>query len=119
MKNELSGVDWAAVLSVHNIEDMWQNFKNIVENSMTKHVPVKEVKNSTKPRWLSRELVKLIRKKKRAWKEYKSARTGESREAYNCIEKELKNKIRKAKHRQERELTKKDDRNGKKFTNYI
>jgi Reverse transcriptase (RNA-dependent DNA polymerase) len=98
---------------------MWQKFKSIVEFSLTRHVPVRICKNSSKPRWLSRDLIKLVRKKKRAWKEYKLARTFETREQYYSIEKELKTKIRKAKRRQERELTMKDDRNGKKFTNYI
>jgi Reverse transcriptase (RNA-dependent DNA polymerase)/Endonuclease-reverse transcriptase len=119
MRNELSGVDWAAELQGQNIEEKWRKFKLILENSTTRHVPVRKCRNTTKPRWLSRDLVKLVRKKKRAWKEYKLARTDETRDRYKAIEYELKNKIRKAKRRQERELTMKDDRNGKKFTNYV
>jgi hypothetical protein len=119
MYNELGSVDWAMELNGQNIDEKLQKLKNIIESSMTRHVPVRVCRNSAKPRWLSRDLVKLVRKKKRAWKEYKLARTAETLGRYNSIEKELKRKIRKAKRRLERELTMKDDRNGKKFTNYI
>jgi Reverse transcriptase (RNA-dependent DNA polymerase)/Endonuclease-reverse transcriptase len=119
MKRELSSVDWAATLNGKSVEHQWEKFKNILEASAERYIPVKTITNSNRPRWLSKDLVKLVRKKKRAWKEYKISGTLESREKYISIEKDLKVKIRKAKRKQERELTKKDDRNGKKFTNYI
>jgi hypothetical protein len=45
--------------------------------------------------------------------------TAELHERYTRLEREAKNKIKKAKRRMERELTKGEDRNGKKFANYI
>jgi hypothetical protein len=45
-------------------------------------------------------------------------RNQDSKIKYEEIESELKVKIRKAKRKQKRELSKKEDRNGKKFTNY-
>jgi Reverse transcriptase (RNA-dependent DNA polymerase)/Endonuclease-reverse transcriptase len=119
MRRELGSINWQSELNAVNIESQWRNFKSILESCMTRHVLVKIIKNTNKPRWLSREIIKIIRKKKRAWKDYKFDRTAESREKYLAVEKELKTKIRKAKRKQERELIRKDDNNGKKFTNYI
>jgi hypothetical protein len=45
--------------------------------------------------------------------------TAEARERYTALEKKLKKSIRRAKRKQERELIKKDDRNGKRFTEYV
>jgi hypothetical protein len=57
--------------------------------------------------------------KKRRWREYRRQPNNESKAAYEDVEKELKKKIKRAKRKKERELVNGEDRNGKKFTNYI
>jgi hypothetical protein len=57
--------------------------------------------------------------KKRRWKEYRTYKSNEARLAYEAVERDLKKKIRKAKRKKERELANCEDRNGKKFTNYV
>jgi hypothetical protein len=119
MGTELSLIDWENLLNNGPVEQSWRHFRSLLENSINRHIPTGIFKDSSKPRWLTRDLIKLIRHKKRAWKIYRTDQSAEARENYMKLEKEVKNKIRKAKRRLERELTKKDDRNGRNFTNYI
>jgi hypothetical protein len=72
-----------------------------------------------RPRWLSREIVKLIRQKKSMWKEVKYHNTGQQLENYKKLEKEVANKIRNAKRKVERELAFGNDKNGRQFSNYV
>jgi hypothetical protein len=119
MRNEIELIDWNSEFRNKGASDCWLVFKNILENSTNKHVPKLIVKSNNGQKWLNREIIKMVRKKKRLWKEYRQSGSIDSRQKYEEIEKTLKKAIKKAKRKQEKELAKKEDRNGKKFTSYI
>ena len=72
-----------------------------------------------KPKWLTKEVVKLLKQKKNAWRTARLYRNKETLARYEQLERDVKTKIRKAKRNMEKELSKSTDKNGNKFRNYI
>jgi hypothetical protein len=119
MNADFRRTDWNRQLLNLNAEEAWNKFRSILDSCIEKHVPTIEIIDNGRPRWLTKEIVNLIRRKKKAWKAYRLYRTAELAERYEKLEKEVKNKIKKAKRKLERDLARDEDRNGKKFTAYI
>jgi hypothetical protein len=119
MRNEMGLIDWESELGGESTDRAWGKFKEILDKNIEKHVPTVEIKDTGRPKWLSRELVKLIRRKKKAWKQYRLYGTAELANKYEELQKEVKNKIRKSKRKWERDIASNEDRNGKKFTEYV
>jgi hypothetical protein len=92
--------------------------KEKLQTYVEKYVPQKKVFQNQRPRWLNREIIKLLRRK-RAWKDYQIYGTTENSNRYKQLEKEVKSKIQKSKRRMEKELSRNDDKNNKKFAMYI
>jgi Reverse transcriptase (RNA-dependent DNA polymerase)/Endonuclease-reverse transcriptase len=118
IRNKLRETDWSGLLTGTAEED-WLKFKIVIDECVTCFVPLRTVHHTDQPRWINRDIIKLIRKKKAAWKQFRLYGTAESSSNYKRLEKEVKDKIRKSKRRMERELTMKEDRNGRNFANYI
>jgi hypothetical protein len=119
IRKRLREIEWEETLGSGSTEENWNKFKNIVENCVNDHVPYYKAFNNSRPRWMSKEITSLIRRKRAAWKSYKLYPSAENAEKYNSLEKEVKNKVRKSKRKMERELTREDDSRGKNFTRYI
>ncbi len=81
-----------------------------------KHATLKKRRNRNKPAWLSREIFKAIRKKKRPWKRVKSSRITDK---YKSMEKEVNNMMRNAKRRFEKKLAEGNDGIKIPFFSYI
>jgi hypothetical protein len=90
----------------------------ILEGSTRTLLQVSQV-SKYRPRWLTAELIRLIRKKKNDWKIAKHYNSGQVLENYKKIEKEVARKIKAAKKKFEKGLAYSDDRNRKQFSNYI
>jgi hypothetical protein len=118
IRNSLDRTHWDENLN-GTVEADWLFLKEKLQECVERFVPNIKIYVSQRPKWLSQEIIRLIRRKKAAWKEYRLYGTAELHERYTGLEREVKSKIKKAKRRMERELTKGDDRNGKKFANYI
>jgi hypothetical protein len=67
--------------------------------------------NKVKHPWMNREFLRLVRKKRRAWRAYKFSASIEDRDSYKRIEKETANTVRNAKRRKEKELSTNKDKN--------
>jgi hypothetical protein len=118
MRAELRQKIWT-VNDNTELEEDWLELKNTLKEVTNKYVPLLKNRNDVRPRWLSKEIVKLIRQKKAAWKDAKYHNAGPQLEKYKKLEKEVTNKIRNAKRKLEKELAFGNDKNGKKFSNYV
>jgi hypothetical protein len=65
---------------------------------------------------MTREILKLIRKKRRKWRKAKNSASEWEKEEYKKIEKEVANKICNAKRKLEKNLVAGEDKNNRKFT---
>jgi hypothetical protein len=119
MRLEMETIDWDRLFANKNVEENWLSFRNKLMDCAERNIPRRMIKVVARQRWVTNEIIKLIRMKKRRWREYKLYKTTEARIAYEEVEKELKKKIKKAKRKKERDLVNSEDRNGRKFTDYI
>ena len=120
LREYLWGINWRENLTGENVEEEWNFFKNSLAEAVERFVPKSTPRPADRPKWLNRELVKLIRKKKTAWRTSKAHPTTENIGKYKKIEKEVSNKVRNAKRNLEKKLAySKDGNNTKTFANYI
>jgi hypothetical protein len=68
---------------------------------------------------MTRQILQLVRKKRRLWRAYKATSHRTDKEAYMKIEKETARKIRNAKRNLEKDLARNVDKNNRKFTKYV
>ena len=87
-----------------DMENAWSDFIRCLDKIKTEYVPTIKIKPNERPKWMSRELLQLVRKKKRAWKTFRSYGTAENLETYNTLEKDVVKKVRNAKRRMEKEI---------------
>ena len=119
IKEYLAKVDWNEVLTRQSVNEAWEAFKNEIKIATAKFVPFSTIKRKSTPKWLTRENVRLVRQKKRAWKIYKLYNSIESRDRYKDLESQVKKKIMNAKRGMEKKLANSNDNNGRQFANYI
>ena len=68
---------------------------------------------------MTREILKLIRKKRRKWRIAKNSHAESDMKEYKRVEKEVSNKIRNAKRKLEKGLVSGPDKNNRKYTQYV
>ena len=91
----------------------------ILDTALTKFVPGSTVRDKSTPKWLTRDLVRLVRRKKRAWKLTKTHGTLENLNNYKQLEKEVIVKLKNAKRGMEKKLANSVENNAKTFATYI
>ena len=99
-------------------EQAWSVLKEKINAAVEKFVPKKRRRNQNRPGWLSQDILREVRRKKRLWKK---AKTGEGVEEYRAAEKSLRNRIRDAKRRFEKRIAKggEDSISKRKFYSYV
>ena len=106
MRTELSR-DWDNELNGKGVDDMWSTIKGAIQNSVERNVPMR------------RRRKRIIKEKKRKWKEWKEKKTEEKKREYKKIETETKSKIRNKKKSFEKKIAKESKTNPKSFFAYV
>jgi hypothetical protein len=116
---DLESTDWRLELDWRTTEDGWRFMKSILGETIDKNVPTLKGNIKFKHPWMTRDILKLIRKKRRKWRKAKNSASEWEKEEYKKIEKEVANKIRNAKRKLEKNLVAGEDKNKRKFTQYV
>ena len=116
---DLESTDWRLELDWRTTEDGWRFMKSILGETIDKNVPTLKGNIKFKHPWMTRDILKLIRKKRRKWRKAKNSASEREKEEYKKIEKEVANKIRNAKRKLEKDLVAGEDKNNRKFTKYV
>lgn len=119
MRWALGCIDWRGEFYNKNLDEMWDSFKDIIHNICNTSVPVSTPRDPDKPPWLTRELIRLVRRKNRAWRSAKLYSCEETWRNYGELAKETRKKITNAKRNMERRLANSEDKGGTKFSRYI
>jgi len=96
LKTCMTNFNWKDSIKMHdNVNDAYNNFIEIFNSMLDKFVPLKKKSNKTKTKsklpWIAKDLIKMINKKNRFYKQYMNKRTQQSKTKY----KTLKNKVNK------------------------
>ena len=119
IRQYLKEMDWRAKLENLDANKAWDNFRDTLDLTVAKFVQNSTVKAAGQPRWLTRDLIRLIRQKKRVWKLTRTHGTIENWTKYKNLEKEVIVKLRNAKRRMEKNLANAKETSTKTFANYI
>ena len=119
MVNEMSAVSWGEILADETVENAWQIFKEKLSETVERNVPKHGTRTPLKNPWMTREILRLVRQKRRKWKTVKLSASAEELREYRAIEKETAKKIRNAKRKFEKNLANGEDKNNRKFARYI
>ena len=78
MNAELKQVNWDDEFAGKATEESWDSFKQILENSIQKNLPVKKVDQTAmrKNPWITKSTKRKILKRNKAWKLYRTIPTG-------------------------------------------
>ena len=106
MRSRISLIDWSARLESLNTFQSWDLFKQILTEIMTGCIPMKNRRLSNRPLWMNRNIMRMIRKKRRLWNHYKTTKDYEHYTAYISVQKTVAKIIRSAKKKLERKLAK-------------
>ena len=94
-------------------------FYKVVRRETERCIPKKMRRKSSRPLWMSKNIIRLIRKKRRLWQNYTSSEYYRqdygSFQAYKEVEKRVKAEVKKAKRKFERKLAKQAKKNSKQF----
>uniref|UniRef100_A0A803K2X2 Reverse transcriptase domain-containing protein n=1 Tax=Xenopus tropicalis TaxID=8364 RepID=A0A803K2X2_XENTR len=121
LRAALQGIDWGIMFSDKNTEQKWLSFKMILNHYCSQFIPLIRKSRSVKnhPMWLNSEVKKLIGRKRKAFKKYKSEGTVAAFNDYKHYNKCCKTAIRKAKIENEERIAAEAKTNPKKFFKYI
>ena len=123
IRTAMQDVDWEAEFSNKPGLDCLTLFQEVLDREVNRSVPKKRRRQNFKPVWMNKSLMRMIRKKKRAWKFYSSdprcAKDYQSFQAYKNIQKDVKKAVKQAKRKLERKLAKQYKKNNKAFHSYI
>ena len=95
---------------------MWR-LKNVLNESIKKHVPTKIKNDDRHPKWASKLVFKLSKKKRQKWANYCENRTDNNLKEYKVIEKKCKKAVRQSKRNFEKKIANSD--NVKSFYSYV
>ena len=103
MRKDLSELEWRTMMLNKNANEAWEIFKTKVDDLTEKYVPMRRRRNHNRPPWLSQNILRAIRRKKRMWLK---AKKGNGMDDYRIEEKKVKNMIRNAKRNFEKRVAK-------------
>ena len=100
----------------HNVQSMWDRFKEKLDKAVEKHVKIKErIKGKPpKPMWWSRKIYKLRRNRLKWWQRFRDRKTERDEERYLYYQRMVDKEVKEAKRKLEERLGKniKEDRKG-------
>ena len=122
MKVSVGAIDWDVELEGLGGVEAWDTFKEIISRETEKCVPLMKRRQGSKPLWMTKNVMRIIRKKRRIWKGY-AGKWGkhdyENFEAFKKVQQEVKKEVRNAKKNYERKLAKNRKKNSKSFYSYL
>jgi hypothetical protein len=119
IRQDLEAIHWTAEMTTKSVEEGWKFVRKTLEESIARNVPIIKGCIRFKHPWMTREILRLIRKKRRRWRVAKSSFAERDMEEYRKVEKEVSNKIRNAKRKLERDLVSGTDKNNRNYTKYV
>jgi hypothetical protein len=119
LKAALAEVDWEGEMTGLDTNQSWGMFKEKLEKAQDSAVPRKRRRIGNRPIWMTKNVLRTIRKKRHLWKVYRETKDHAEYRAYKKVEKTVKDSVRKAKKAFEKNLAKDVKKNPKAFYSYL
>ena len=123
ISDNLKLIDWTHELEGKGAIASWEFVKNVIDMETKSCVPKKRRRLGARPLWMTKNVLRLIRKKRRVWRWYTtssySSKDYEEFKTYKRIQDQVKKAVRLAKRNFERKLAKDAKKNPKAFYSYM
>ena len=120
VEHALSQLNWHILFQECTVNKAWNIFQDEIISVIDDFVPNKQgIRKSRKNKWMTRKLLKLVRKRRKLWKKYKSSRLEEDKNMYKDLNVEVRMEIKQAKRNFERKLSENIKEDSKSFYSYI
>ena len=119
LREYMANVEWNTELAKYGAADGWSFFKNKLYTSMEACIPLKLRRASNQPLWMNRNIMRVIRKKRRLWNWYKTTNDHNEYKEYIKVQKLATKIIRAAKRKFERKLAKNFKNNPRQFYSHL
>jgi hypothetical protein len=116
MKKRAKAWNWRDELRGTSTEEAWTRLKDKVTSWVESCVPKKRMRNRNRPPWLTQEILREIRRRKRMWTRDKEKA---NKDEYREQDKKTRNMIRAAKKKFERRLAEGGGQNKRPFYAYV
>ena len=112
--SNLAQLDWESVMQSMSGVDRWEFVKKTIADETEACVPKKVRRVSSRPLWMTKNVMRLIRKKKRLWKWYSKSHDFHEFMAYKTVQDKVRKAVKNAKRNFERKLARDANRNNTK-----
>ena len=119
MPCDVLDIDWEAELRDKQTQQIWDISENKINGLIVKHIPRKKHTTSKSPPWYDREIGKLSKDKKKAWRTYKYSPSPDHWANYTRHRNKLSHKIEAAKEKYENNIAARVKENHKHFWKYV
>ena len=116
LKKCVGEADMVEKMEAASAEQAWNILKSSILSAVEKNVPLKPRRTSNKPSWMTRGIIRALRRKRRIWRK---ERTCNESQEYKDAEKKVRNLIRNAKRSYERKLAEEAKSNSRPFYAYL
>ena len=104
LKEFYQNFNWKETLPEKNAEEAWEVLKTTIEVGIKKFIPKKQRRIKNKPQWMTKNVVKLCRRKRRAYNLYQNTRLPDHLAQFKTTEKECKKAVCSAKRKFEKKI---------------
>ena len=119
MNSRMAAINWEEELmgkaGLESMETFYEKINKVVEDC----VPKKRRRQGSKPVWMSKKMMRMIRKKRRMWKAFQETKQFQKWQEFKKVQKEVQQAVKKAKRKVERKLAKGAKKCPKAFWSYI
>ena len=119
LREDFCNLQWDCSYLMETVDDVWDAWKILFFQAVERNVPSKQLKPQRNAPWLNAELLKLIRKKRRLWKQAKSSGDPAKWVKYKRLSNSVKDHLNKAYWNYVNELTASLKTNPKKFWSFV
>lgn len=117
---EYLDIDWKSKFERKDTHQCWEEFKTLLQDSIVHNVPMKKRRvKSEKKVWMTREIVRQIRKKKHLYRKYRLTREPQTFNRYKEVEAHVKQLIRDSVYHFEQRLGENIKQDSKSFYKYV
>ena len=123
IRSDIEAINWEDEFSDKSGQECLDIFYEVINRETEKNIPKKLRRKSSRPIWMTKNIMRLLRKKRRLWKNYTThpyyRDDYESLQAYKGVQNEVKKAVKQAKRKFEKNLAKSAKKNPKQFFSYL
>jgi hypothetical protein len=118
MKDYIKSLDWNHYVD-NDLEHNWDHFKSTLTYLYNTYCPLVPIRSVSRPKWLTRDILREIKKKKRAWKLARNTLLPQHFTAYKLQRTKCKQLVASSRDSYEKQIIDSASENPKKFYSYL